>query len=166
MRQIVLRGYDAVLHLKAGIRLELDMLSYRLKSVEDHLWPGTAPLPVSGHGYPKAQEWDRRRHVDPLAEFSPEDTDHGSTKLPPGMFAALQQKVTRLEAEKAETEAYAAGQENARREIEKSSDKRWEKARKWIAILVPLIALVFGGVGFLVKHLIDTQPTPVYTPPK
>jgi hypothetical protein len=94
-RQIILRTYDATLHLRAGMRLEMNMMDYRLKAVEHHLWPGTNQSP-SG----TTPEWDRRRHIDPLTEFSPEDTDHGSTKLPPGMFAALQQKVTRLEAEK------------------------------------------------------------------
>ena len=158
-RQIVLRCYDAILHLKAGVRLELTMLDYRLKTIEQHLWPETSQAPhTTAVGHPP-QDWDRRRHVDPLTEFNPEDTDHGSTKLPPGMFQALQQKVTRLEAEQAEAVAYAAGQENARREIEKTSNKRWTNARKWIAILVPLIALVFGGVGFLVKHFIDLPQT-------
>jgi hypothetical protein len=153
-REIILRCYDATLHLKAGIRLELNMLEHRIKEIEHHLWPGTNQSP-SG----TTPEWDRRRHIDPLTEFSPEDTDHGSTKLPPGMFAALQQKVTRLEAEKVEADAYAAGQENVRREIERASNKRWERARKWLVVLVPLIALVFGGVGFLVKHLIDLPQT-------
>lgn len=157
-RQIMLRCYDATLHLKAGMRLEMNMLDYRLKNVEHHIWPGTNPVPgplvVAGNA---GVEWDRRRHIDPLSEFNPEDTDHGSTKLPPGMFQALQQKVTRLETEKSEADAYAAGQEDVRREIEKASAKRWNTTLKWIKVLVPLLAIAFGGVGFLVKHLID-QP--------
>ena len=157
-RQVMLRCYDVVLHLKAGVRLELTMLDYRIKAIEHHIWPGTNQLPPAPHQgahQPSSSEWDRRRHVDPLTEFNPEDTDHGSTKLPPGMFAALQQKVTRLEAEKVEATAYAAGQEDIRRSIEKDSDKRWDRARKWIAVLVPIIAIVSSGVGFLVKHLLD-----------
>ena len=153
-RQITLRNYDAVLHLKAGMRLEINMMDYRVKAIEHHIWPGTNPVPMT-------TDWDRRKHhtdIDPLSEFSPEDTDHGSTKLPPGMFQALQQKVTRLEAEKIEADAYAAGQENIRRTLEKASDKRWDRARKWLIVLVPLISIAFGGVGFLVKHFID-QPT-------
>jgi hypothetical protein len=136
------------------MRLEMNMMDYRLKAVEHHLWPGTNQSP-SG----TTPEWDRRRHIDPLTEFSPEDTDHGSTKLPPGMFAALQQKVTRLEAEKAEADAYAAGQENMRREIERTSAKRWERTLKWAKVLVPIALLVFSGIGFLVKHLIDLPQT-------
>jgi hypothetical protein len=160
-REIILRCYDATLHLKAGIRLELNMLEHRIKEIEHHLWPGTNPIPVHA-----TQEWDRRRHVDALSEFNPEDTDHGSTKLPPGMFAALQQKVTRLEAEKAEADAYAAGQENARRDLDKATQKRWDRTLKWAKILIPLVALMFTGVGFLVKHLIDQQPPAAYSPPK
>jgi hypothetical protein len=128
----------------------MTMLDYRVQTIEHHLWPGTSPVPRGN-----TPEWDRRKHVDPLKEFDPEDTDHGSTKLPPGMFAALRQKVTRLETEKSEADAFAAGQENARRDQEKASARRWTNTLRWIKVLVPLIAIVFGGIGYLIKHSID-----------
>ncbi|MDA4133622.1 MAG: hypothetical protein OK454_10955 [Thaumarchaeota archaeon] len=72
--------------------------------------------------------------------------------------------MTRLEAEKAEANAYAAGEENARRDIEKASSKRLATTLRWIKVLAPIIAIVFGGAGFLIKHFID-QPTPAYVAP-
>ena len=181
-RQIILRSYDAVLHLKAGIRLELTLLDQRIGALERHVFlthPETIPLPPMR---PKLDSSLDAR-VDAVSSNIAEkyDKDLKDQSTPPPDKARMQAMVAegvriemmrikaenweRIETERkaAETERLAVekkAQDDAR-ELKRKADEQalalqadavTSRRRFWYAVGLGIFTTLGTTVAFLVEH--------------
>lgn len=181
-RQIILRSYDAVLHLKAGIRLELTILDQRISALEKRVFldqVDSIPLPPMRPKFDSSLDARVNAVSSNIAEQYEKDLNNPSTPPPDKakikslvdegvrieMMRINAEKWERIEVERknAETERLAVekkAQDDAR-DLKKKADEQalalqadavTSRRRFWYAVGLGIFTTLGTTVAFLVEH--------------